>query len=124
MPASKLYGPLFSASTPVPAGTLASAPVVSGMIDVSQIYGGEITWRITNSGALAAPCVIMFQISHNGSDWYDYQPVLSKDLLSGTVSQGPSIPLARWAMFIRAIAYGNTTSACSVQAGVQMGLGL
>lgn len=120
MPASKLYGQLFAAGTSVPAGTTKASPVVSSMIDVGTVYGGELTWRITNSGALGAPCVITFQVSYNGSDWYDLWPVQSDNLVSGTVSQGPTVPLPRSVMYVRAIAHNNTTSACIVQAGVML----
>jgi hypothetical protein len=123
MSASKLFAALWSTPTNVPANTLESAPVVSPAIDVSTVYGGELTYRIINSGALGNPCILMFQLSQNGTDWYDYQPVASKDNLSGTLTPG-TISLVRPAMYVRAIAYGNTTSACTVQAGVMLLTGL
>lgn len=123
MPASKIYVTLFD-NVLVPAGTLAGSPIEGAKIDVGTLYGGELTWRIQNSGAIGAPCVIMFQISQNGVDWYDYEPASSKDLSSGTVSQGPSFQLRRGPMWVRAIAYGNTTSACNVTAGAHLTTGL
>lgn len=119
MPATKAYSELFAPGTSVPAGTTKAAPVASSVVDTRLGYGGEMTWRITNGGALGMPCIIMFQLSRDQSNWFDYQPVASQDLLNGTVTQGPSIKLNQGVMYLRAIAYGNTTSACTVEAGIQ-----
>jgi hypothetical protein len=123
MAATKSFSALWATATTIPAGTLESAPVASPAIDVSTSYGGELTYRITNSGALGSPGILMFQISQNGTDWYDYQPIASKDNLSGTVTPG-TISLVRPAMFLRAVAFGNTTNAITVQAGVMLLTGL
>lgn len=119
MPATKAYSPFFAAGTSVPAGTTKAAPIVSAVVDGRTGYGGEMTWRITNGGALGLPCIIMFQISSDQTNWFDYQPVASADLLNATVTQGPSVRMSIGGMFMRAIAYGNTTSACTVEAGIQ-----
>lgn len=120
MPATKVNYPFWTVATNVPAGTLKSAPVIGFSIDARTLYGGELLWRIVNGGALAKPCVITFQVSSDGSDWYDHYSVPSADLLNGTVTQGPTITLTRHARYVRAIAYGNETSACTVQASVDM----
>ncbi len=114
--ASKAALTLFTANTVVPAGTTKAQPVPGNVLDVSTGYGGLIGWRITNSGALGAPCVIMFQNSPDGANWFDMEPAYSENLTANTVSQGPSIPLRIGAKFLRAIAYGNTTSGCMVEA--------
>jgi len=124
MPANKSFSALFAAGTNVPAGTTRASPVVGSTVNTTAAYGGELAWRITNGGALGAACTILFQVSPDGTNWFDYYPVGSSDLVSGTVSQGPSITLSRSGMYLRAIAYGNTTSACAVEAGVMLTTGL
>jgi hypothetical protein len=120
VPATKAYSSFFAASTSVAAGTTKASPVTGSTVDARTAYGGELTWRITNGGALGAACTIMFQTSDDGTDWYDYFAVSSSDLVSGTVTQGPSVTMGRGGMYLRAIAYGNTTNACTVEAGIQM----
>jgi hypothetical protein len=120
MAASKQYFPIFPAGTNVPAGTTKASPVVVNVVDARAAYGGEIVWRITNGGALGAACTITFQTSSDGSNWFDYQNVYSSDLLSGTVTNGPSIALGKGGMYVRAIAWGNTTNACAVEGGIQL----
>lgn len=124
MPASKAYSALFAAGTNVPAGTTKASPVVSSVIDARTGYGGELVYRIINSGALGAACAITFQTSPDGTNWFDYYTVYSSDLLSGTVTQGPSVPMGRGGMYLRAIAYNNTTSACTVEGGIEQVTGL
>lgn len=119
--ATKAYSSFFAAGTNVPAGTTRAAPVVSSVVQTDG-YGGDLSFRITNSGALNAPCTVTFQISATGgtnaSEWFDYYSVYSGDLLSGTVNQGNSPIAPRGAKFQRAIAYGNTNSACTVEGGI------
>jgi len=115
---------LFAAGTSVPAGTARGAPVLSQVVDARAAAGaGEMPFRITNGGAIGAPCTIMFQVSAVGgssaADWFDYFPVSSKDLVSGTVTEG-TVPASRPIMYWRAIAYGNTNNNCTVEAGIQL----
>lgn len=125
MPATKVYSPLIAAATSVPAGTTKASPV-GGILQVNanSTYGGELVYRIVNGGTLGAACTIMFQVSPDGANWFDFFPVSSFDLSNGTITQGPSVTLSRGPMFVRAIAYGNTTSACTIEAGVMMVTGL
>lgn len=120
MSATKAYFAFFAAGTSVPAGTTKASPVIGNMVDARTAYGGEMVWRITNGGALGAACTITFQTSSDGSNWFDYQNVYSSDLLSGTLTNGPSIALGKGGMYVRAIAWGNTTNACTVEGGVQL----
>lgn len=124
MPASKSYGQFWPAGTPVPAGTTKGNPVLSSVVDGRTGYGGELVYRITNGGALGAPCTITFQTSPDGVNWFDYYNVYSGDNANGTVTQGPSVPMGRGGMYLRAIAYGNTSSACTVEGGIEMVTGL
>jgi hypothetical protein len=124
MAATKAYGQFWAAGVNVPAGTTKASPVLSAVIDGRTGYGGELIYRITNSGALGAPCTITFQTSPDGTNWFDYYSVFSGDLLSGTINQGPSITMARGGMYLRAIAYGNTNNACTVEGGIQQQTGL
>src|SRR5213082_99586 len=102
MAATKAYGQFWAAGVNIPAGTTKASPVVSAVIDARTGYGGELVYRITNSGALNAPCTITFQISSDGSNWFDYYSVFSGDLLSGTVNPGPSITMSKGGMYLRA----------------------
>ena len=125
MPTSKQYFPFFplegaGTTANVPQGAVKAGPIPGKAVDARAAYGGELVWRITNGGALGAPCTIMFQTSPDGTNWFDFFPVASSDLLAGTVTQGPSLTLPRGAMYVRAIAYGNTLNACTVEAGVQL----
>ncbi len=113
---SKAALTIFPANTAVPAGTTKAQPVIGNVLDTHAGYGGMLDWRITNSGALGAPCVIMFQNSPDGTNWFDMEAAYSENLTANTVSQGPSIPLRIGPMYMRAIAYGNTTSGCLVEA--------
>jgi hypothetical protein len=124
MAATKAYGQFWPAGTSVPAGTVKGSPIISSVVDARTGYGGELVYRITNGGALGAACTIMFQTSPDGTNWFDYYPVSSSDLLSGTVTQGPSVTMSRGGMYLRAIAYGNTTSACTVEGGIEQLTGL
>ena len=124
MPATKVYGQFFAPGTNVPVNTTKAAPVVSSVIDGRTGYGGELIYRITNIGALGTACTIMFQTSPDGVNWFDYHAVASSDLLSGSVTNGNSITAARGGMYLRAIAYGNTTNACTVEGGIQQVTGL
>ena len=118
---TKSYQPLFAAGTSVPAGTTRAAPVVSQVVDARTAAGaGEIAWRITNGGALGAACTIVFQISADGANWFDYFPVSSGDLLGATITNGPSVAANRPVMYWRAIAYGNSNNACTVEAGIHL----
>lgn len=105
------------ASTSVAAGTLKTAPVAGASVDCTGYYGGELTYKITNATAPTVACSITFQASHNGTDWYDYQ-TMGGDTVASSISSG-SILLDRGVMYVRAIAYGNTTNAVTVEAGLQ-----
>jgi hypothetical protein len=104
----------WSTATNVPAATTRATPVASSAVQTDG-NGGELVFRIINSGALNAPCTIEFQESIDGTNWFTYYSVYSADLLSGTKNEGPSITAPRGAKFQRAIAYGNTNSACTVE---------
>lgn len=120
MAVSKQYYELLPTGTNVPAGTTRVAPVTGPVVDMRTFLGGELVYRISNGGALGAPCTIMLQVSPDGANWFDYDQASSGDLAAGTVVQGPSIPLGRGGMYVRAIAFGNTTNACTVEAGAMM----
>lgn len=125
MPATKAYSSLIASGTAVAAGTTKASPAGGALtVNATAAYGGELAYKITNGGSLGAACTIMFQVSPDGTNWFDYFPVSSSDLASGTVTQGPTVTLSRGSMYLRAIAYGNTTSACTVEAGVMMVTGL
>ena len=124
MPATKVFSQLIPAGTSVTAGTTKASPVTGSAVDARTAYGGELVYRITNGGALGVACTITFQVSPDGANWFDFYSVSSADLTSGRVTEGPSITFSRGGMWLRAIAYGNTTNACTVEAGVMLVTGL
>lgn len=107
------------ASTSVSAGSTKASPGATGSsIDCRSYYGGELTYKITNGGS--APGVALsltFQSSHDGTNWYDYQTVAG-DTTASSVNSG-SIFLDQGVMYVRAIAYGNTTNSVTVEANLQ-----
>lgn len=107
------------ASASAAAGSTKAAPGAAGAaIDCRAYYGGELTYKITNGGsAPVAACALTFQASPNGTDWFDYQTV-GGDTIASSITSG-SILLDRGVLYVRAIAYGNTTNAVTVEAGLQ-----
>lgn len=101
------------------ASTKASPGATGGWIDVRGYYGGELGYSITNGGS--APGVagtLMFQVSpDNGSTVFDYYQVAG-DTVASSVTTG-AIILDRGVMYVRAIAYGNTTNAVTFAANLQ-----
>jgi hypothetical protein len=112
------------ASTSVAAGSTKASPGATGSsINCSTYYGGELTYKITNgASAPTVPATVMFQSSHNGTNWYDYQ-VMAGDNVASSVVSG-SLLLDSGVMYIRLIAYGNTTNAVTVEANLQAVTGL
>jgi hypothetical protein len=107
------------ASTSSAAGTTtkASPSVTGSTIDCRAYYGGELTWKITNGTAPGLALSLTFQASHDGTNWYDYF-TSGGDTTASSVNSG-SIILDRGVMYLRAIAYGNTTNAVTVEASLQ-----
>lgn len=114
------------ASAPIAPGGTKAAPVAAGIgssIDCRAHYGGELTWKITNgSSAPGVAGAITFQVSHDGSNWYDYYTA-GGDTVASSVNSN-SIALDRGVMYLRAITYGNTTNAVTVEANLQAVTGL
>lgn len=114
------------ASAPIAPGGTKAAPVAAGIgssIDCRAHYGGELTWKITNgASAPGVAASLTFQVSHDGSIWYDYYTV-GGDTVASSINSG-SILLDRGVMYLRAIAYGNTTNAVTVEANLQAVTGL
>jgi hypothetical protein len=87
-------------------------------IDCRAYYGGELTWKITNgASAPGAALSLTFQASHDGTNWYDYYTV-GGDTTASSINSG-SIQLDRGVMYLRPIAYGNTTNAVTVESNLQ-----
>lgn len=123
MSATKAPQLLFPASTNVPAGTLRSAPVVGNVIDMRTAYGGTAHGKITNgASAPDVGCTIEFQVSPDNTLWTFMDQVIGDTVASsggtGTVQVGIG------AAYLRAIAYGNTTNACTVDGQVNVVTGL
>jgi hypothetical protein len=112
------------ASQSVAAGSTKAAPAVTGAaVDCRANYGGELTWKITNgASAPGASGIITFQASHDGTNWFDYHTV-GGDTVASSVNSGSAL-LDRGVMYLRAIAYGNTTNPVTVEAQLQAVTGL
>lgn len=125
MPITKTAVAVLASASIAPGGSKA-APVAAGIgaaVNCATYYGGELTWKITNGAS--APGVagsITFQVSHDGSNWYDYYTA-GGDTVASSVNSN-SIALDRGVMYLRAIAYGNTTNAVTAEAQLQAVTGL
>lgn len=107
------------ASTSVAAGSTFSSPgATSSAIDVRTYYGGDLTYKITNgASAPGVALTLRFEASGDGTRWYNYQTVAG-DLTASSVNSN-TITLDRGVMYVRVIAYGNTTNAVTVEAYLQ-----
>ena len=101
------------------AGSTKASPGQTGSaIDTRAYYGGDLTYSITNgASAPTVACTITFQASADGTTWFDYYSVAG-DAVASSVNTG-TIWLDQGVMFLRAIAYGNTTNAVTVAANLQ-----
>jgi len=110
------------AATNVAAGTAAAAPVAGVAVDVRAFAGGEWAYKITNSAsAPTVPCTLVLQTSHDGTNWYDYFTVGGSVAASGVTSG--SVAMSVGVMYARALAYGNTVSAVTVESHLQARVG-
>lgn len=110
------------AATSVPAGTTAAAPIVGAAVDVRAFAGGEWAYKISNAAsAPTVPCTLVLQTSHDGANWFDYFTVGGAAGASA-VSSG-SVSMSAGVMYARAIAYGNTTNAVTVESHLQARVG-
>lgn len=118
MAATKAASSLITSQS-LSAGSSKTSPGITGSaVDCRTNYGGELTWKITNgSSAPGVAASITFQISPDSTAWFDYYTV-GGDTTASSINSG-SILLDRGVMYVRAIAYGNTTNAVTVEAGVQ-----
>jgi len=110
------------ATTSVLAGTSSASPVVGAAVDVRAFAGGEWGYKITNgASAPTVPCTLVLQTSADDTNWYDYFPVGGASGASGVASG--SVTMTRGVMYARAIAYGNTTNAVTVESTLQAVVG-
>ena len=107
------------ASVAVAAGSTKASPGQTGTsVNCTAYHGGEIGWKATNgSSAPAAPVSITLQVSHDGTAWYDYYTITGDTAASGVTSG--AVLLDRGVMYLRAIAYGNTTNPVTVELYLQ-----
>jgi hypothetical protein len=99
--------------------TKASPGATGASINCTTYYGGELTYIITNGASAPGVAItLLFQASpDNGTSWYDYAPV-SGDVVASSINTCV-IWLDQGVMYVRAIAYGNTTNAVTVKADLQ-----
>lgn len=120
MPATKEAFALIGANTSVAAGTARTAPAGGApVVDTRTFLSGLLLARISNGGSLGAACTIEFQVSPDGTNWFTHSLVSSSNLLAGTLTEG-CISYEQGNMYVRAIAYGNTTSICTVEAWLKI----
>lgn len=120
MAISKSAVTVFASASVTAGGTKASphATGIGGTIDVRAYYGGEIGFKITNGGSPPAVAITLtFQVSHDGTAWYDYYSTAG-DIVASSINSGSFI-LDRGVMYARLIAYGNTTNAVTVESYLQ-----
>lgn len=111
------------ASTSVPPGTTRTSPVAGSAVDCRAHYGGLLTYAIANGASAPGVAVsLTFQVSSDGATWRDLWTV-GGDIVANSQNSG-SIDLPRAAMYLRPIAYGNTTNAVTVAAELQAVTGL
>lgn len=112
------------ASQSLAAGSTKASPGITGSsVNCTAYYGGELTWKVTNgASAPGAAGAITLQASHDGTNWFDYFTV-GGDIVASSVNSG-SVLLDRGVMYVRAIAYGNTTNAVTVEVQLQAVTGL
>jgi hypothetical protein len=103
------------ASVTVTAGSTKAAPgTTSSTVNTSTYYGAQLMWKITNGvSAPGTPLSLTFQVSPDGTTWYDYYTATG-DVVASSINSG-SLKLDRDVMNLRAIAYGNTTNGVTVQ---------
>lgn len=113
-------------SASIAAGGTKASPQTGGTgssVDVRSYYGGVITWRILNgASAPGVAMTITFQVSGDGSTWRDYYSV-GGDTTSSSDNSG-TIKLDKDVMYLRALAYGNTTNAVTAAAELEATTGL
>ena len=106
----------------VPPGTTQAVPVAGAPVDVRAFAGGEWGYKITNgSSAPTVAATMVLQTSHDGSNWYDYFTIGGAAGASGVSSC--SVKMSDGVMYARAIAYGNTTNAVTVESYLQAKVG-
>jgi hypothetical protein len=107
------------ASTSVAAGGTKASPGTTGSsINCTTYYGGDLVWSITNgASAPGVALALTFQVSPDGNIWYDYYTV-GGDLIASSVNSG-TIPLDQSTMYLRVIAYNNTTNAVTAAVSLQ-----
>lgn len=114
------------ASASIAAGGTKASPSTGGAgssVNCTTYYGGELTWKITNgSSAPGVALSLTFQASHDGTAWYDYYTTAG-DTTASSINSG-SLILDRGVMYLRALAYANTTNAVTVEANLQAITGL
>lgn len=109
---------IISSGPLVPGSTKASPSATGSTINCSTYYGGELAWKITNgSTPPGAAAIITFQVSPDGTNWFDYYTVAG-DTTASSINSG-AIQLDRGVMNVRAIAYGNTTTSVTTEAHLQ-----
>jgi hypothetical protein len=113
MSATKSPSLLFPAGTNVPAGTTRASPVIGNVIDLSIGYGGVAHAKITNGASPpTAGGTIEIQASPDNVLWTFYDQMLG-DSAAGSGGTA-SIPVDKGVKYLRAIAFGNTVNAVTV----------
>lgn len=109
---------LIAAAAAAPGSTKASPAIAGAAVDVRGHYSGLLTYSIANGATAPGAAVILtFQVSSDGAAWRDLWTV-SGDTVAGSTPSG-CIDVPRAAMFVRAIAYGNTVQSVSVAVELQ-----
>jgi hypothetical protein len=92
------------------------SPVTATGVDLTAVYGGVLTWKITN-GASAPTTVptIVIQISHDGTtNWYQFSPTFGGDLVASSANSR-SLPIPVGVMYIRSICTAGATNGSTME---------
>lgn len=115
---SKIAAIAYVANNAAANTTKASPGVNSGWIDLTNKYGGDLSWRIVNGASApgVAPTLTVQASPDNGTTFYDYATV-GGDVTASSDNSG-TLWLDQGLMYVRVIGYGNTTNAVSIGADI------
>lgn len=90
------------------------SPVTSSGVDLTAVYGGVLTWKITNGTAPTTVPTIVIQISHDNSNWYQFSPVFGGDIVASSVNSR-AIPIPVGVMWIRSVCTAGATNGSTME---------
>lgn len=102
-----------SATIRASASVSASTTVTDTSVDLRSVYGGVLTWKITNGTAPTTAPTIEVQISHDNSNFYTHTIVAGNITASSALSGPVTIPVA--VMYLRTVCTGGATNGSTME---------